>query len=409
MFKRFSNSSLYLNRIQLSLTAKVGLTLIILLSLASFSGAYLRPDKTPMANHQFRTLARLKPMTSVEFLKVKKNLEVEGAPWYDQFFLGGREPEFELVPFDEIEFQDHRVKLKLRSTLGVEEYRFYSFIDILYPVNSEIIAAYISLNDNHFKFVDALGNDRSVDVEAAKLEIQSAHIERNTFLLGTDQFGRDMLSRLMAGSIATITIAFLSVAIAFLFGVGMGLIAGFYGGLVDRFLSWIINVFWSVPPVLLVIAITMLIGQGAFGTLVGIGLIIWVEMAQVVRGEVIAIRNRDFVKAAHLMGLSDGKIILQHILPNVRNSIVVLSIGNFSEAVLLESGMSFLGAGIQPPVPSWGSMLRESYGYIITDSAYMPIFPGLAIVILVLSFGALGKGFGTNLRESGSSQSIAAA
>lgn len=395
--------------LRLTLTAKVGLALIVFLSFISFSGAYLRPDKTPLANHQFLTLTRLKPLTSVDFLKVKKNSAANPSSWYKQFFLGGSEPEFDFVPYDEIEFQDHRAKIKLRSTQGIEEYRFYSFIDILYPVSSSMIANCISSHRDRFEFLDSYGNPVKIDTKEAIQQIRSHHLTSKIFLLGTDQSGRDLLSRLMAGSIATISIAFLSVSIAFIFGVGVGLIAGYYGGVVDRFLSWVINVFWSVPPVLMVIAITMLIGQGAFGTLAGIGLIIWVEMAQVVRGEVISIRNRDFVKAAHLMGLNDGKIILQHILPNLRNSIIVLSIGNFSEAVLLESGMSFLGVGIQPPIPSWGNMLRESYGYIITDSAYMAIFPGLAIVVLVLSFGALGKGLGINHRSSNSTQPIAAA
>ena len=155
---------------------------------------------------------------------------------------------------------------------------------------------------------------------------------------------------------------------------------------------WLINVIWSIPTLLMVIAITLVIGKGFWQIFIAVGLTMWVEVARVVRGQVLSIREKEYVEAARALGFSNLRIIFKHILPNAMSPVIIISAANFATAILLEAGLSFLGIGVQPPVPSWGIMIKERYGYIIMDKAYLAILPGLAIMIMVLSFTIVGNG-----------------
>jgi peptide/nickel transport system permease protein len=272
-------------------------------------------------------------------------------------------------------------------------------LDLLYPVNAETIRHFAQFNGNLFTFDDAFGQQQELSMDGLEKRIKQKSIVSRRFLFGTDHFGRDLLSRIMAGGFVSLTIGFISVLISLIIGSTIGLIAGYFGGRVDQFFSWVINVFWSVPSILLVIAINMVFGYGLTGLLIGISLILWVEMAQLVRGEVKMLREKEFIKAAQLMGLSNWRILYYHILPNISGSIIVLCSSNFAEAILLESGLSFLGIGIQAPMPSWGNMIRESYGYIVTQGAYMPIIPGITIVLTVLAFSTIGNQLVSNKNQ----------
>ncbi len=154
---------------------------------------------------------------------------------------------------------------------------------------------------------------------------------------------------------------------------------------------WVINVVWSVPTLLLVIAITFALGKGFWQVFVAVGLTMWVEVARVVRGQVLSIREKEYVEAGRALGFSDFRLIFYHILPNVMGIVIVISAANFASAILLEAGLSFLGMGVQPPVPSWGTMIKENYPYIVLDYAYLAILPGLAIMFLVLAFMLMGN------------------
>ena len=154
---------------------------------------------------------------------------------------------------------------------------------------------------------------------------------------------------------------------------------------------WFINVVWSIPTLLLVIAITFALGRGFWQIFVAVGLTMWVEVARVVRGQIMSIREKEFVEAGFALGYSNFRIIFKHILPNIMSPVIVISAANFAAAILIEAGLSFLGIGVQPPMPSWGSMIKEYYSFIILDSAYLAIVPGIAIVILVLAFMTLGN------------------
>jgi peptide/nickel transport system permease protein len=212
-----------------------------------------------------------------------------------------------------------------------------------------------------------------------------------TYWLGTDRFGRDFLSQLMIGTRVSLSVGLISVTISLIIGITLGALAGFYRGRIDSFIVWIINVIWSIPTLLLVIAITFVLGKGFWQVFIAVGLTMWVEVARVVRGQVLSLREKEFIEASVALGFSDFRIIFRHILPNVMAAVIVISAANFASAILLEAGLSFLGLGVQPPVPSWGSMIKENYGYIILDYAYLAMIPGIAIMLLVLSFMLIGN------------------
>jgi peptide/nickel transport system permease protein len=155
---------------------------------------------------------------------------------------------------------------------------------------------------------------------------------------------------------------------------------------------WFINVVWSIPTLLMVIAITLVLGKGFWQVFVAVGLTMWVEVARVVRGQVLSVREIEYVQAAQVLGFSNLRILFRHILPNVLTPVIIISAANFASAILLEAGLSFLGIGVQPPVPSWGTMIKDHYGFIIVDKAYLAFLPGLAIMIMVLAFTLAGNG-----------------
>lgn len=224
-------------------------------------------------------------------------------------------------------------------------------------------------------------------------EFINDHVITRTFWLGTDRYGRDMLSRLLAGTRVTFLVGLVAVLISLLVGVTLGGLAGYFRGKVDRFILWLINVIWSVPTLLLVIAITLVLGKGFTQVFVAVGLTMWVDVARIVRSQLFSVRELDFVAAGRTMGYTDFRILFRHMLPNVMGPVLVVAASNFSTAILLEAGLSFLGIGAQPPTPSWGAMIKENYGFIILpDSAYLAILPGAAILLLTLAFTFVANG-----------------
>lgn len=216
-------------------------------------------------------------------------------------------------------------------------------------------------------------------------------IQTKKFILGTDIYGRDFFSRLILGARVSLAVGLIAVFISLLIGIPMGALAGFYKGWVDKVIMWLINVIWSIPTLLLVIALTFVLGKGFWQVFVAVGLTMWVEVARVVRGQVLGIREKEFVEAARVLGYSNFRILFKHILPNAISPVIVISAANFASAILIESGLSFLGIGAQPPTPSWGGMIRDHYVYVIMGKPFLALLPGLFIMISVLSFTALGN------------------
>lgn len=227
-------------------------------------------------------------------------------------------------------------------------------------------------------------------VAKSDLELEEAASFR--FLLGTDNFGRDILSRLIIGARISLSIGFLAMLLSLIIGIGIGLSAGYFGGRVDAVLSWLITVFWSIPTLLLALGLSVFMGKGYYQVLIATGLSTWVEVARIVRGQTLQLKNQEFVLFAKITGFSNMRILLKHILPNLTGSLTVLATTNFASAILLEAGLGFLGLGVAPPTASWGIMVKENLGYLVLDQAYLAIIPGLAIMILVMAFNLMSMG-----------------
>ncbi|MDG1252322.1 MAG: ABC transporter permease [Schleiferiaceae bacterium] len=208
--------------------------------------------------------------------------------------------------------------------------------------------------------------------------------------LGSDRYGRDVWSRLIIGARISLSVGFISVFIALLIGLPLGALAGYYGGWLDRILQSIIQIFWSIPTFLMVIALSFVLGKGFWQVFIAVGLTAWVEVARLVRGQVLSIKEAEFVQAAEVLGYSPWRILRRHIIPQVIPALIVLAASQFASAILLESGLSFLGIGAQPPMPSWGGMIKDHYAYLLTGQAHLALVPGMALASLVLAFMALG-------------------
>jgi peptide/nickel transport system permease protein len=222
-------------------------------------------------------------------------------------------------------------------------------------------------------------------------QVEEKLITTKKFYLGTDKYGRDLLSRMLVGSRVSISIGFVAVLISVLVGLFFGSLGGFYGGKIDALVMWLVNVIWSIPTLLLVIAITLALGKGFWQVFVAVGLTMWVEVARVVRGQIISVKEMQYVTAARALGFSDMRIILNHIIPNIMAPVIVISAANFASAILVESGLSFLGLGAQPPIPSWGGMIKDHYSYIILGKPYLALVPGTAIMFITLAFMMTGN------------------
>lgn len=239
---------------------------------------------------------------------------------------------------------------------------------------------------------DALhGEIKSIPLTVFPTHNVSDFIDEKIFLLGTDKYGRDLLSRILVGARVSFFIGIVAVFIALVIGVFMGSIAGYFGGKTDALVMWVINVTWSIPTLLLVIAITLALGKGFWQVFIAVGLTMWVEVARVVRGQMMSLKRMQYVTAAKALGFNNFRIITKHILPNIMAPVIVISAANFASAILIESGLSFLGIGAQPPMASWGAMIKDHYNYIILGKPYLAIIPGVCIMSLVMAFMLIGN------------------
>jgi len=210
-------------------------------------------------------------------------------------------------------------------------------------------------------------------------------------LLGTDSFGRDILSRLIFGARVSIQIAVTAVGVALGVGILLGAVAGYYGGWVDTVVQTAVDVTWSFPAILVGLALGAMLEPSLTNIMVAVGLVYWGQYARLVRGEILSLREQDFIKAAHAIGASDSRIILRHLLPNAVMPAFVLATLMMGNAIAIEASLSFLGLGAQPPTPSWGVMLSAGRDYMRT-AWWISTFPGLAIVLFILGFNLFGEG-----------------
>lgn len=353
-------------------SAMAGLVFIIFISLVAILGYLIMPDPTPDANNMAIQLSLKKPGSKFMMLGIRKQ-QLVGTVGIFTKMLSGQPDCYREIPITGYYFTKDSIYAD--EYIGVEdkpERKAYSIIEV--ATGQKPLSA------------------QKQNLEALKKQIVNKQIFHKTFWFGTDIFGRDILSRILLGTRVSLAVGLMSVIISMLLGVSIGAIAGYFGGWADAMLSWLMNILWALPALLLVIAISFALGKGLWEIFVAVGLSMWVEVARLVRGQVLALKQVEYIEAARSMGFGNARIIVRHILPNIIGPILVLAASNFATAILLEAGLSFLGFGAQPPTPTWGSMIRENYGYIVMDAAYLAILPGLAIMFLVYSFNLVTTG-----------------
>lgn len=325
---------------------------IVLMVFLSVFAYVLAPDNSANANQMHLAIHSKSPGFSVKMLSIpsgeKKSKAISG------YFFGHENQ------VTEIPILDYKIK---GTTLEYTEYTEDESLQMAKEIPLSQFAGYTSLQ-----------------------EVEQELISTKTFLLGTDKYGRDLLSRMLVGSRVSISIGFVAVLISVIVGLFFGALGGYYGGKVDALVMWLVNVIWSIPTLLLVIAITLALGKGFWQVFVAVGLTMWVEVARVVRGQIISVKEMQYVTAARALGFSNVRIIVNHILPNIMAPVIVISAANFASAILVESGLSFLGLGAQPPIPSWGGMIKDHYSYIILGKPYLALVPGTAIMLVTLAF-----------------------
>jgi peptide/nickel transport system permease protein len=352
-----SLTGLALQKFRKNFWGVLSLVFIVLLLLISIFAYLLAPDDTQNANWGDLSIHSKSPGFTVTMLHLPKR-EDSNTSGFSKYFIGEVNPEVK-IPI-------------LKYSVSKDSLTYFEYTD----EPSLAVSKTIPLSD--FQTTD-------------KSVIEKEYIHTQKFLLGTDSQGRDLLSRLLVGSRVSIAIGFVAVFISLVVGIFFGAIAGYYGGKVDAFVMWLVNIIWSIPTLLLVIAITLALGKGFWQVFVAVGLTMWVEVARVVRGQVMSIKQMQFVTAARALGYNNRRIIFNHILPNSMAPVIVISAANFASAILVESGLSFLGLGAQPPIPSWGGMIKDHYNYIILGKPYLALAPGIAMLLLVLAFMMVGN------------------
>jgi len=330
--------------------ALLGLWFVAIAVFIAMFDYVLAPDNSPNANAQIPEIALQPPGFSVAILPVKTNLDAPSSSWIS-VLLNGQPLSYKPIP----------IEASSLKTAG---------------------------DSVHFQYFGKNGRWSSVPIT----QLESQEIQTRHFPLGTDKYGRCILSRLILGFRVSLLVGLIAVFISLSIGVAIGAAGGYFGGRVDDLVMLVVNTVWSIPTLLLVFAVVLALGRGIGIIFLAVGLTMWVDVARVVRGQVLAIKQLAFVEAAQSMGLGHGRILLRHILPNLLGPVMVVAAGNFATAILVESGLSYLGFGVQPPAPSWGTMLNENYGYALGGKPLLALAPALAIAFTVLAFNLVGNG-----------------
>ncbi|MDX5435842.1 MAG: ABC transporter permease, partial [Pontibacter sp.] len=277
------------------------------------------------------------------------------------------------------------------TELPIEDYTFRGDSLYVQPLRSNNALAD---KVRAYAVTDLVTDAETSDPESLKQVVAREKIAQKTYWFGTDKAGRDVLSRLILGTRISLGIGFVAVLISLVVGITIGAVGGYFGGRVDDLMLFLMTVVWSVPSIMLVIAISLALdSKGVWVAFVAVGLTMWVEVARVVRGQILSLKEKTYVEAANVLGVPQYKIIFRHLLPNMLGPLIVIATANFASAILIEAGLSFLGLGVQPPAPSWGMMVNEGFQLIGAKAGlFLVLLPSISISLLVLAFNLLGNG-----------------
>ena len=364
---------------------------IVLCSFLAVFAYIFTDDKTPNINEQIAGLSLKKPGFSIDLIKFPKNNEVESTSRIKSIF-NGREDRFRYVPAAWYQLKGDSLYYKVYDEdISADSLPLITVHKAAWMLGSVHISM---IKDQGSNYQITLTDKSVLDLDKKELDktLGGTYIEKRTYLLGTDLFGRSLLSRIILGIRFSLFIGLLAVLISITIGTFIGMISGFFGGRVDDVLSYIMNVFWSIPTLILVFAIVLVMGRGIQNIFIAVGLTMWVDAARLVRGQVLSVKKEKYVESAKAMGMSTLRILSRHVLPNMLGPLIVIAVSNFASAIIVESGLSYLGFGIQPPAPSLGSILSENYGFILSGKPMLAIAPVLVLLFLVLAFNLVGNG-----------------
>lgn len=368
--------------------AVVALGYILVAVLIAIFGYQFVPDNSPDANRQAPGLALAPPGTRAALLLLPLPGGRAEQSGFDAFFCG-KQPENQQIPIDPASLSLNGDSIFYRSPgVSFRETHRLHLATVFYPAAD-------SIQVDGTDYVVSGHDGASTRISKTALQEKWSRgemLQFRVFPLGADQYGRCVFSRLMLGFRVSLLVGLIAVVISLTLGLFIGLLGGYFGGRLDDLAMLLINTVWSIPTLLLVFAIVLALGRGVGIIFLAVGLTMWVDVARVVRGQTMALRGLPFVEAARSMGMSHWRILLRHILPNLTGPVLVVAAGNFATAILVESGLGYLGFGVQPPSPSWGSMLNENYGYALSGKLFLALTPALVIALTVLAFNLVGNG-----------------